>query len=75
MDFNFDKNLKIEIIEEAIAQNEIDLYRAIVLGGYIAEDFDIEVFEPNADLVTDLEIVKIFNKRNTLIVKLEDLKL
>jgi hypothetical protein len=75
MDFNFDKNLKIEIIEEAIAQNEIDLYRAIVLGGYIAEDFDSEVFEPNTDLVTDLEIVKIFNKRNTLILKLEDLKL
>lgn len=74
MNFNFDKNLKIEIIEEAIKKNEIDLYRAIVLGGYIAEDFQSEAFEPDTESTTDVEIQRLLNKRDQFILKLEELK-
>jgi len=74
MNFNFDKNLKIEIIEEAIKKNEIDLYRAIVMGGYIVEDFDPEDFEPDTEIVTDVEIQRLLGKRDKFVLKLEELK-
>jgi hypothetical protein len=74
MNFNFDKNLKIEIIEEAIKKNEIDLYRAIVMGGYIVEDFDPEDFEPDTETVTDVEIQRLLGKRDKFVLKLEELK-
>jgi hypothetical protein len=74
MNFNFDKNLKIEIIEEAIRKNEIDLYRAIVLGGHIVEDFEPEDFEADTEVVSDVEIQRLLDKRDKFILKLEELK-
>ncbi len=73
MNFNFDKNLKIKIVEEAIDKNEVDLYRVLIMAGYAAEDFVPEEFEPNEDSADDLEIQKILVKRNNLAVKLQEL--
>jgi hypothetical protein len=73
MNFNFDKNLKIAIVEEAINKNELDLYRVLTMAGYVAEDFVLEEFEPNADSADDLEIQKMITKRNNLVQKLQEL--
>lgn len=73
MNFNFDKSLKIAIVEEAISKNEVDLYRVLIMAGYAAEDFVAEDFVPNEDSADDLEIQKILVKRSNLAQKLEEL--
>ena len=76
MEFNFDSNLKKEILEEALSKLKIDAYRALVLSqvDYGVEDFNYSTFVADPDIPTDLVITSVFDRLNMITQKLEELE-
>jgi hypothetical protein len=74
MEFTFDKNLKKEILEEALVKHNIDAYRALAMSKYEIDEFDISSFVPDPEVESDLEILNIFGKIDSILLKLESLK-
>ena len=76
MEFNFDSNLKKEILEEALSKLKIEAYRALVLSqnDHGIEDFNYSTFVADPLIATDLAIVAIFDRLNMITEKLEELE-
>jgi hypothetical protein len=76
MEFNFDSNLKKEILQEALSRLEIELYRAIVLSpnDYDPEEFDHSSFVPDPERPEDSIIVGISDRINVINKKIEELE-
>lgn len=76
MEYNFDNNLKKDILEEALSKLKVDAYRALILSeeDHGVEDFDYSSFTPNPETPGDAAIVKIFDRINMITEKLQALE-
>ncbi len=76
MEFNFDSNLKKEILEEALSRLKIEAYKTLVLSqiNHGIEDFDYSTFVADPDIPTDLLITSVFDRLNMITQKLEELE-